>query len=221
MDAFFTDAQRALQQANDSIDLANRLLEVTVASELAEAQARFVESQSMFFLATVDEFGFPSCSYKGGHRGFVRVLNPSTLVFPNFDGNGMFMSLGNIKDRQKVGLLFIDFEKPQRLRVRGDAEVVESGSLVDSYPGAQQVVQVTVSNVWVNCPRYIPKMTLEAASPAIPNADGDFPLALWKRIDFLQDVLTERDRGQAQIEGVITIETYEALLTEHFSKSES
>ena len=221
MSTFFTDAQRKLQQANDSIDLANRLLEVTVASELDESQAQFVASQSMFFLATVDEFGFPSCSYKGGHPGFVRVLNPSTLIFPNFDGNGMFMSLGNIKDRQKVGLLFIDFEKPQRLRVRGDAEVVESGALVDSYPGAQQVVQVTVSNVWVNCPRYIPKMTLEAASPAFPNADGDFPLALWKRIDFLQDVLTERDRGQAQIEGVITIETYEALLTEHFSESES
>jgi len=221
VDAFFTDAQRGLQQANDSVDLANRLLEVTVATELAEAQAQFVASQSMFFLATVDEFGFPSCSYKGGHPGFVRVLNPSTLIFPNFDGNGMFMSLGNIKDRQKVGLLFIDFAKPQRLRVRGDAEVVESGSLVDSYPGAQQVVQVTVSNVWVNCPRYIPKMTLEAASPAIPKPDGDFPLALWKRIDFLQDVLAERDREQAQIEGVISIETYEALLTEHFSKSES
>ena len=214
MDVFFTDAQRALQQANDSIDLANRLLEVTVASELAEAQAQFVASQSMFFLATVDEFGFPSCSYKGGHRGFVRVLNPSTLIFPNFDGNGMFMSLGNIKDRQKVGLLFIDFEKPQRLRVRGDAEVIESGALVDSYPGAQQVVRVTVSNVWVNCPRYIPKMTLEAASPAIPNADGDFPLALWKRIDFLQDVLTEGERARASTEGLITIETYEVLLSE-------
>ena len=214
MDAFFTDAQRALQQANASIDLANRLLEVTVASELDESQAQFVASQSMFFLATVDEFGFPSCSYKGGHRGFVRVLNPSTLIFPNFDGNGMFMSLGNIKDRQKVGLLFIDFEKPQRLRVRGDAEVIESGSLVDSYPGAQQVVRVTVSNVWVNCPRYIPKMTLEAASPAIPNADGDFPLALWKRIDFLQDVLTEGERARASTEGLITIETYEVLLSE-------
>jgi len=214
VDAFFTDAQRRLQQANDSVDLANRLLEVTVATELAEGQAQFVASQSMFFLATVDEFGFPSCSYKGGHPGFVRVLNPSTLIFPNFDGNGMFMSLGNIKDRQKVGLLFIDFAKPQRLRVRGDAEVVESGSLVDSYPGAQQVVQVTVSNVWVNCPRYIPKMTLEAASRAIPNVDGDFPLALWKRIDFLQDVLTEGDRARASEEGLITIETYEALLGE-------
>ena len=214
MSIFFTDAQRKLQQANDSIDLANRLLEVTVASELDESQAQFVASQSMFFLATVDEFGFPSCSYKGGHPGFVRVLNPSTLIFPNFDGNGMFMSLGNIKDRQKVGLLFIDFEKPQRLRVRGDAEVIESGALVDSYPGAQQVVRVTVSNVWVNCPRYIPKMTLEAASPAIPNADGDFPLALWKRIDFLQDVLTEGERARASTEGLITIETYEVLLSE-------
>jgi len=101
VDEFFTDAQRRLQQANDSVDLANRLLEVTVATELAEAQAQFVASQSMFFLATVDEFGFPSCSYKGGHPGFVRVLNPSTLIFPNFDGNGMFMSLGNIKDRKR------------------------------------------------------------------------------------------------------------------------
>ena len=77
----------------------------------------------------------------------------------------MFMSLGNIADRAKIGMLFIDFERPQRLRVQGEAQLIDSGPLVESYPGAQYVVQLEVSNVWVNCPGMC-IMTADAASPA-------------------------------------------------------
>ena len=154
MEPFFSPAQRTLQVARQTTQLADRLLEASVSTSLSDDQARFVESRPLFFLATVDAFGFPSCSYKGGAPGFVRALSPTRLTFPHFDGNGMFMSLGNIADRAKIGMLFIDFERPQRLRVRGEAQLIDSGPLVESYPGAQYVVQLEVSNVWVNCPRY-------------------------------------------------------------------
>ena len=81
----------------------------------------FIECRPMFFLATADAEGRPDCSYKGGRPGFVRVIDPDTLAFPSYDGNGMFKSLGNVLVNPQVGLLFIDFESPKRLRVNGRA----------------------------------------------------------------------------------------------------
>ena len=75
----------------------------------------------MFFLATCDADGNPQCSYKGGDPGFVRVVDDRTLAFPVYDGNGMFLSLGNIRAHANVGMLFIDFEHPNRVRVNGVA----------------------------------------------------------------------------------------------------
>ena len=126
----------------------------------------------------------------------------------------MFMSLGNIADRAKIGMLFIDFERPQRLRVRGEAELIDSGPLVESYPGAQYVVQLEISNVWVNCPRYVYQMTTDAASPYIPDEFGQSPIALWKRLDVMQDVLTDSDRTRASAAGLISIETYHQMVSE-------
>ena len=214
MEPFFSPAQRTLQATRQTTKLADRLLEASVTSSLSDDQVRFVESRPLFFLATVDAFGFPSCSYKGGAPGFVRVLSPTRLTFPHFDGNGMFMSLGNIADRAKIGMLFIDFERPQRLRVRGEAQLIDSGPLVESYPGAQYVVQLEVSNVWVNCPRYVHQMTTVAASPYIPDEVGQSPIALWKRLDVMQDVLTEVDRARALAAGLIPIETYHQMVSE-------
>ena len=207
---FFTDAQRLLQSEFETIQLADRIVDAVVNESLSTEQIDFIHGRNMFFLATVDEFGFPSCSYKGGDAGFVRVTAPDKLYFPSFDGNGMFMSLGNIDANQKVGLLFVDFETPQRIRVRGEARCLRSGAIVDSYPGADLVVEVSVAHVWVNCPRYVHRMSPEQASPYVPNAQGEVPLALWKRVDLLQDVLSEADREQAQQLGLISIEEYES-----------
>ena len=67
----------------------------------------------MFFLATADEHGMPQCSYKGGDPGFVRVVDEHTLAFPSYDGNGMYLSLGNLLVNPQVGILFIDFAQPE------------------------------------------------------------------------------------------------------------
>ena len=206
---FYTPAQRKLQDEFDTRALADRL-EATVTDGVGADQTAFVESRNMFFLATTDEFGFPSVSYKGGPAGFVRVLDRGTLVFPCYDGNGMFMSIGNVEAEARVGMLFIDFAAPRRLRVRGTATVVRDGPLLSSYPGAIVVIQVAVEQVWINGPRYVHRMTPAEESPYLPAEDGTVRLAMWKRIDVMQDVLSADDRAKAQAAGLISVEEYGA-----------
>ena len=212
MGDFFTLAQRQLQGEFETTDLADRIVEAVVTEELSDPQAEFIHSRNMFYLSTIDESGYPSCSYKGGDLGFVRVINPVTIVFPNYDGNGMFMSMGNIQDKAKVGLLFMDFETPQRLRLRGEARCLREGPMLDSYPGANLVVEISVNHVWVNCPRYVHRMQPLEQWPYVPGKDGAVSLALWKRVDLIQDVLTAEDRAEAGSLGLITLEEYEAYV---------
>ena len=210
MSDFYTPAQRQLQDEFETRGLADRLVAAIVTETLAPSQVDFIHARNMFFLSTIDEHGFPSCSYKGGAPGFVRVTDPGTLVFPSYDGNGMFMSLGNIASQTKVGLLFIDFETPQRMRVRGDARVLRDGPMFESYPGANAAVEVAIERVWQNCPRYVHRMQSLEASPYVPAEDGTVKLALWKRIDMIQDVLSAADRAEAESVGLITVDEYEA-----------
>ncbi len=213
MSEFYTPTQRKLQDEFKTRGLANRLVQAIVTEELSIEQTAFIHHRDMFFLSTIDEQGFPSSSYKGGAPGFVRVLSTHSLVFPSYDGNGMFMSLGNVEARAKVGILFIDFEKPQRLRVRGAARLLRDGPILESYPGAQLAVEVAIERVWQNCPRYVHKMQRTEQSPYVPAEDGSVKLALWKRIDVIQDVLTESDRIAAESIGLITTEAYEDRVT--------
>jgi hypothetical protein len=212
MNDFFTEAQRELQSEFETTDLADRIVEAVVTEELSDQQAEFIHNRNMFYLSTIDESGYPSCSYKGGDLGFVRVTDPGTVVFPNYDGNGMFMSMGNILAKTKVGLLFIDFETPQRLRLRGEARCHREGPMLASYPGANLVIKISVDHVWVNCPRYVHRMQSLEKSPYLPGKDGTVSLALWKRIDIVQDVLKSDDRAEAESLGLITVEEYETYV---------
>lgn len=200
MSSMYGDEHRELQDRFDSRALADTLEAVTVVPVVDEAAKAFIESRSYFFLSTVDGDGQPTVSYKGGAPGFVRVVDDTTLVFPSYDGNGMYLSMGNIAGQGRIGLLFIDFETPHRIRIHADAELVTDGPLLDSYPGADLVVQATVSQSFVNCGRYIPKRAVPEATHHLPDADGNVPLATWKRIDLLQDVLPGRDQGRAEAE---------------------
>ena len=151
----------------------------------------FIEALDMFFLATADAEGRPSCSYKGGDPGFVRVLDERTIAFPNYDGNGMYRSMGNLLRNPHVGLLFVDFtaERPSRLRLNGTASIDEHDPLVGSYAGAQLVVRVAVREVFPNCPRYIHRMALVERSAYVPRAGETAPEPEWKRADWARDVV--------------------------------
>src|ERR671925_166340 len=161
MSSPYHDGSRRLQDRFDTRRLADRLDEKFLSRPVIDAEDRaFIERMDMFFLATADAEGRPQCSYKGGDPGFVRVLDDRTLAFPSYDGNGMYLSLGNLRANPHVGLLFIDFlaRRPSRLRVNGIASIDEEDPLLDEYAGAQLVVRVRTVQVFPNCPRYIHRM---------------------------------------------------------------
>jgi len=202
-----------LQDQFDTLNLAAGVQQAIVAAEIAEPHQWFIESRDMFFLTTIDHRGFPTCSYKGGTAGFVKVLDSKTLAFPSYDGNGMFLSMGNISANNKVGLLFIDFETPHRIRVHGIATIhQDTESLADFY-GAELVVKVEITEIFINCPRYIHQYQRVKASKYAPQAGQATPAPQWKRIDALQPVLPDRDKHIAEsLGGTISQEDYIAMI---------
>ena len=210
MAVLYGPEHRALQDSHDSRRLADLWQDMLIHGELAEDEQGFIASRDFFFLSTVDAQGKPTVSYKGGASGFVRVLDARTIAFPGYDGNGMFLSAGNIAENASVGLLFIDFETPHRLRVQGEAELVREGALVESFPGAAYVARIAVTDAFVNCGRYIHKMKRVETSRHVPDAGGDQPMAEWKRIDWVQPHLPEEDKAPAARAGALTMEQYGA-----------
>ncbi len=188
----YHEGTRELQDRFDSRRLADRLASFFRTEFTAEDKA-FVESRQLFFLATADAQGAPDCSYKGGDPGFVRVVEPGTLAFPSYDGNGMFKSLGNVRVNPQVGLLFIDFEKPRRLRVLGTATASEDDPLRGEFEGAQLVVRVRATQIFPNCPRYIHRMQIVEESPYVPRPGHVPPVPAWKTFDAFRDVLPKKD----------------------------
>ena len=188
----YHDGNRRLQDAFDSRHIADRLEEKLTRTEFNADDRTFIESAVYFFLASADAQGRPDCSFKGGAPGFVRVIGPSELVFPDFDGNGMFKSLGNIEVNSEVGLLFLDFEKPRRLRVNGSAVVRADDPLLAQTVGAQLIVRVAARAIFPNCPRYIPTMKLAEESGYAPRAGRDFPEPAWKSFPEFKDAVHPR-----------------------------
>jgi uncharacterized protein len=199
MSEFYTDTHRAFQDRHDTRRLADRLENLTHREFDPNDQA-FIAGAAFFFLSTVDPWGRPTVSYKGGAPGFVQLTGPSDLVFPVFDGNGMFLSIGNIESSRQVGLLFIDFTSPRRLRVQGLARVLANEGPAHT-PGALYLVQVTASQIFVNCGRYIHKLTQQKLSPHVPDESGRQPFPAWKRLDLIADSLSEGDQGAVSAAG--------------------
>jgi len=180
---------RQLQDRFDTRRLADRLDERLGRSAFTAEDRAFIESRSMFFLASADPQGRPDCSYKGGDPGFVRVTADDELAFPSYDGNGMFRSLGNLIANPGVGLLFIDFESPRRLRVNGCARIADDDPLLGSFVGAQLVVRVRAERIFPNCPRYIHRSAGDEPSPDVPRPGHTPPVPKWKSMAIVADVL--------------------------------
>lgn len=197
MPTIYHSGHRALQDRFDTRRLADRLEEVKVHERFTVDDRTFIESRDMFFLATADADGQPSCSYKGGDPGFVRILSDDVLAFPSYDGNGMFLSLGNVGANARVGMLFIDFENQRRLRVNGVAELTADPEVLAAWPGAQVVVRIRVTHVFPNCPRYIHRYVRAERSPYVPEAGVTPPVPGWKRTDWARDVLAANDPARS------------------------
>jgi predicted pyridoxine 5'-phosphate oxidase superfamily flavin-nucleotide-binding protein len=189
----YHEHSRALQDQFDTRRLADRLAGTLAHSQFTPEDREFIEARSFFFLATVDADGFPECSYKGGAAGFVRIIDEQWLAFPSYDGNGMFKSLGNVRATGKVGLLFMDFDKPKRIRVNGTATVSDSDPLLEQCEGAQLIVRVHAQQIFPNCPRYIPRMQLLEPSIYLPQTGIEAPIPKWKTYPVFNEVLPASD----------------------------
>ena len=201
MSKLYNEAHRALQDEFGTRRMADKIEEIACNGVVGENEKAFIESRDMFFLATVDTEGCPTVSYKGGDPGFIRVVDERTIIFPSYDGNGMYLSMGNIASRGEVGLLFIDFEKPNRMRLQGQAELSRDPALLAHFKEAELVVKVAVRAVFVNCPRYVHRYEKLAPSRYVPRAGGETPVAAWKRVDEIQDMLPARDVAKVAAAG--------------------
>ena len=208
MSRIYGDQHRAMQMAFDTRGLADRIEMITVKPDADDMAKAFIESRDMFFLTTIDHMGRPTVSYKGGTPGFVKVADANTILFPSYDGNGMYLSMGNISANPEIGALFIDFEKPFRLRLQGRAEVIVSGPELKMFKEAEMVVKVRVHETWMNCPRYIHRYQKLEPSRYAPGVEAETPFCEWKRIDGLQDVVRESERDKVAEIGTTTIEDW-------------
>jgi predicted pyridoxine 5'-phosphate oxidase superfamily flavin-nucleotide-binding protein len=189
----YHEESRRLQDRFDTRRIADRLTERTLRRVIDDGDRAFIERMDMFFLATADAEGRPQCSYKGGEPGFVRVVDDRTIAFPNWDGNGMYLSLGNTLQNPHVGMLFVDFAAQRRLRLNGIASIADDDPLLTAYPQAQLVVRVEVTEVFPNCPRYIHKMELVERSRFTPREGRATPIPDWKRQSWSRDALPADD----------------------------
>ena len=190
----YHEGHRRLQDQFDTRCIADRLRQVTMRTAFTDDDKTFIEGRIFFFVATATAAGRPTCNLKGGAPGFVRVVAPDEIAFPDYDGNGMFLNLGNITTNPHVGLLFIDFERPKRLRVDGEASVSSDDPLIGRTVGAQLIVRVKARAIYPNCPRYVPKMQLIEPSIYAPRAGVDPPEPAWKGFPEFKDAVHKRHK---------------------------
>ncbi len=208
MSRLYGAPHRALQTEFQSRELADRIETIAVKTEITDMEKAFIESRDMFFLSSVDHKGRPTVSYKGGDAGFVRVLDANTIAFPSYDGNGMYLSMGNIAANPEIGILFIDFEKPFRMRLQGQARVTKDPAALAMFKEAELVVAVKLHELWMNCPRYVHRFQKVTPSRYVPRAETETPLCEWKRIDGLQDVIRPKDKSAVEKAGNISIDEW-------------
>ena len=194
---FYHDGMRELQDRYEGRSVADRLAANRMRTKFNDVDRQFIESSPFFFLSTATPESV-DCSFKGGTPGFVRVVGDNVVAWPDYDGNRMYRSLGNVRRNPRVGLLFIRFDgklfnNAGRLRVNGRAEIDESPAAIAGLPGAKRLVRVTADHIFTNCPRYIPKLSLEEPSKYVPKEGYRPPDPPWKSMPFVKDIF-ERER---------------------------
>jgi hypothetical protein len=193
MSEIYEEHHRQLHDRFDTRRLADRMEETLVHDTLTPDEQTYIAARDMFFLASVDSRGHVNCAYRGGEPGFVRAVDEHTIAFPNYDGNGMYLSMGNVLDVSEVGILFIDFENRKRMRLNGTATIDFNDPLTVEFPEAQFVVRVKAREIFVNCPRYVHKMKLVERSRFVPKSGIETPVPSWKTSEWAVDALAEND----------------------------
>jgi len=192
----FGSGSRELQDRYNARRVADGVTKATTISNFDDDQfgyRDFIESAPYFFLATSSGEN-TDCSFKGGAPGFVRIVAPDRLIFPDYDGNRMYKSLGNIIDNPNIGMLFVRFDQEDgnrylKVRINGVATLHDDHPAQADFPGAKRIIEVETKHIYLNCPRYVPHMELVSPSPYVPDEKGVAPIPPWKSKPGIKEVL--------------------------------
>jgi predicted pyridoxine 5'-phosphate oxidase superfamily flavin-nucleotide-binding protein len=167
-----SSGEHLLQEKYGTTSRSSAFYRKQVLERLNPPMCRFIAQQEMVFIATADSRGEADCSFRAGLKGFVRVLDDKTLAYPEYRGNGVFASLGNLSENPHVGMLFIDFYRHTiGLHVNGKAHMVENEELlmradlseemlrdfeVEGGRRPERWVLVEIEEAYVHCSKHIP-----------------------------------------------------------------
>lgn len=190
--AFYHDGMRDLQDRFDGRRVADRLAEHRRRYDFWDDDRAMIEAASFFFIAT--SFGdYTDCSMRSGMPGFVKIVAPGTIEFPEYDGNSMYRTLGNISRNPNVGLLFVKFDgKTARIRINGHAAILDDPEALKLHHAAKLVVRVECE-LFSNCPRAVHDLANDRLSAYLPHPDYKPPAPEWKSRDYIKDILPSGD----------------------------
>jgi hypothetical protein len=160
-----------------------------------------IEAAPFFFIAS--SYGDNvDCSMRSGVPGFVKITGPGELEWPEYDGNSMYRTLGNISRNPRVGLLFVVFDgKTSRIRINGQASILDDPASLARHHAAKLVVRV-VCELYTNCPRSVHDLAGGVLSPYLPREGEDLPPPpQWKSRDYIRDILPRGDPHRDVVPG--------------------
>ena len=195
---FFHEGMRHFQDLFDGRRTAEAIEKNRKHYEFWDDEKDIIENSKFFFIASSWK-GYIDCNIKSGDSGFVKIISNNTIEYPEYDGNSMYRTAGNISKNKNVGLLFINFDgKSRRIRINGSATIHHDKNTLKGHYGAKFVVRVKCE-IYPNCPRYIPNLDTKVPSLYVPReGQEDPPAPEWKNRDYIKNILPKDDPHKKQ-----------------------
>ena len=190
---FFHEGMREFQDRFDGRRTAEAIEKHRKHYSFWDDERQMIEEAQFFFIAS--GFGeFMDCNIRSGDAGFVKIFGDNVLEFPEYDGNSMYRTMGNILKNPNIGLLFVRFDgKSRRIRINGKAEILDDDASLKRHFGAKLVVRI-VCEIYPNCPRYLPNLVNGEPSRHVPRPKhGTPPAPAWKERDYILETLPKDD----------------------------
>ena len=190
---FFHEGMREFQDLFDGQRTADAIEKNRKHYEFWDDEIQLIKNSKFFFIASSWN-GYIDCNIKSGDPGFVKIVEKGIIEYPEYDGNSMYRTAGNISKNPNVALLFLNFDgKSRRIRINGHATIHHNNKSIEDHFGAKFVVRINCE-IYPNCPRYIPNLEKGEPSVYVPRkGKGVPPAPEWKKRDYIKNILPKDD----------------------------
>lgn len=164
---FYHEGMSELQDRFDGRRVAEAIERHRKHYEFWDDEKQMIETSPFFFIGTSWN-DYIDCNIKSGDPGFVKVVGPNIIEYPEYDSNSMYRTLGNISKNPNVGLLFVRFDgKSRRMRVNGRASILDDAAAIGRHFGAQLVVRIECE-IYPNSRAMCPTSLVRNCRPTFP-----------------------------------------------------